>query len=70
MDLYFKPRPDGFTNRVLRVQPDILPRGSVRLEQVWIDDRPYSQFDADALTVSLPASERSLRVKVRLAPSS
>ena len=27
MDFYFKPHPDGFENRILRVAPDILPAG-------------------------------------------
>ncbi len=70
MDFYFKPRPDGFKDRILRVQPDILPAGSVRIVAVTIDDQPYEHFDADALTVTLPHSDTALRVKVRIAPSS
>ncbi|MBD3176178.1 MAG: N-acyl-D-glucosamine 2-epimerase, partial [Armatimonadia bacterium] len=31
MDFYFKPRPDGFEGRVLRVAPDLLPKGSIKL---------------------------------------
>ncbi|KYN91145.1 hypothetical protein ATY35_00745 [Vibrio cidicii] len=31
MDLYFKPLPNGFQNRVLRVAPDILPQSDSRL---------------------------------------
>ena len=68
MNFYFKPRPDGFKDRILRVAPDILPPGSVRLTEVWIDDQPYAQFDADAMTVKLPDSDTSLRVKVTLTP--
>ena len=30
MTLYFKPRPDGFPGRILRVAPDILPEGRQR----------------------------------------
>jgi mannose/cellobiose epimerase-like protein (N-acyl-D-glucosamine 2-epimerase family) len=70
MDFYFKPRPDGFKDRILRVQPDILPPGSVRLDSVTIDGQPYQHFDATALTVTLPQSENALRVKVRLVPTS
>lgn len=68
MDFYFKPHPDGFNDRILRVQPDILPPGSVRLEQVWIDNQPYTNFDAHTLTVILPPRSESLRVKVRIVP--
>jgi mannose/cellobiose epimerase-like protein (N-acyl-D-glucosamine 2-epimerase family) len=69
MDFYFKPQPRGFKHNILRVQPDILPPGSVRIEQVWIDDQPYTHFDAKALTVKLPDSKDALRVKVRLTPN-
>jgi mannose/cellobiose epimerase-like protein (N-acyl-D-glucosamine 2-epimerase family) len=68
MDFYFKPRPDGFKDRILRVAPDILPAGRVRLTAVWIDDQPYTQFDADAMTVQLPESQTAIRVKVTLTP--
>ena len=68
LNLFFKPQPGGFKDNILRVQPDILPPGSVRIGQVWIDDRPYTQFDADALTVTLPESSTSLRVKVQVVP--
>jgi mannose/cellobiose epimerase-like protein (N-acyl-D-glucosamine 2-epimerase family) len=69
MDFYFRPRPDGFGDRVLRVQPDILPPGSVRLEQVWIDGQPFTNFDAQALSVQLPQSDKPLKVKVRIVPN-
>ncbi|WP_240695684.1 AGE family epimerase/isomerase [Candidatus Chloroploca sp. Khr17] len=68
LTLYFKPQPGGFKDNILRVQPDILPPGSIRIDQVWIDDAPYANFDAAALTVTLPASETSLRVKVTVVP--
>lgn len=67
LDLHFKPRPDA--ERTLRVAPDLLPAGSVRLESVSIDGKPYADFDADALTVQLPASDVALRVQVRLVPA-
>jgi mannose/cellobiose epimerase-like protein (N-acyl-D-glucosamine 2-epimerase family) len=69
MTFYFKPKPGSFKDDILRVQPDILPPGSIRLEQVWIDDQPYSNFDASALTVKLPASKQPVRVKVRIVPT-
>jgi mannose/cellobiose epimerase-like protein (N-acyl-D-glucosamine 2-epimerase family) len=68
MDFYFKPLPNGFTDRLLRVAPDILPQGSIRLGAVWIDDQPYSDFDAEALTVKLPDTDQRVRVKVRIEP--
>ncbi len=54
MDLYFKPKPGALKDNVLRVQPDILPPGSVTLEEVWINGDPYHDFDPVAMTVNLP----------------
>ena len=31
MDFYFKPKPGGFPDNILRVSPDILPPGSIRI---------------------------------------
>jgi mannose/cellobiose epimerase-like protein (N-acyl-D-glucosamine 2-epimerase family) len=69
MDFYFKPYPGGFKNNILRVQPDILPPGSVRLTSCEINGEPYSNFDAEALTVQLPDSQESVKVKVRISPT-
>jgi hypothetical protein len=75
MDLYFKPQPGAFGRagttgrRILRVSPDILPPGSVRIGEAWIDDEPYSDLSADGLTVNLPDTERQVRVKVRIIPN-
>jgi mannose/cellobiose epimerase-like protein (N-acyl-D-glucosamine 2-epimerase family)/anti-anti-sigma regulatory factor len=91
MDFYFKPQPGALKDNILRVQPDILPEGSVRIESVWINGDPYSEFDPLAMTVKLPpmrkehplsqrpgwtgnpalgsASERELKVRVRLVPT-
>lgn len=69
MDFYFQPRPEGFMpQRTLRVEPDILPKGSIRIESVEINGVPHRQFDADALTVRLPDSNERLKVKVRVTP--
>jgi mannose/cellobiose epimerase-like protein (N-acyl-D-glucosamine 2-epimerase family) len=68
LDLYFKPQPRAFPGNLLRVAPDILPPGRAVLQRVWIDDAPYARFDANALTVSLPDSTESVRVKVCVAP--
>ncbi len=68
LTLYFKPRPDGFKDRTLRVSPDLLPPGSIKISACWINDQPYSDFDASGLTVKLPASSDALRVKVTVVP--
>lgn len=68
LDLHFKPLPSGFEDGTLRVQPDLLPPGTVRITHVWIDDEPYGEFDADTLTVTLPDRSERVRVKVRVAP--
>lgn len=69
VDLYFKPQPGGFVDNVLRVQPDILPLGSVQIVEVWLNEQPYSDFDAESLTVKLPSDQDELRVRVRLLPT-
>jgi mannose/cellobiose epimerase-like protein (N-acyl-D-glucosamine 2-epimerase family) len=55
MDFYFRPQPGGFKDNILRVSPDILPPGSIRIGEVTINGEPYKDFDANALTVRLPA---------------
>ena len=69
MMLYFTPYPGGFPDNILRVSPDLLPKGSIRIERCWIDEDPYNDFDSSALTVKLPTSDRRLTVKVRIAPT-
>lgn len=68
MEFYFKPQPGAFKRNILRVSPDILPPGSIHIGQVWINDEPYSDFDADGLTVKLPDTKDELRVKVQIVP--
>ena len=65
LDLYFKPRADA--SRVLNVAPDILPPGSVQIEEVLVEGQPWSDFDAAGLSVNLPEGE--VRVRVRLVSS-
>jgi mannose/cellobiose epimerase-like protein (N-acyl-D-glucosamine 2-epimerase family) len=69
MDFYFKPYPQGFKDRILRVAPDLLPQGSIRISQVEIDGRPYHDFDANHLTVRLPESSDRVKVEVTLTPA-
>ncbi|HMD87672.1 MAG TPA: AGE family epimerase/isomerase [Anaerolineaceae bacterium] len=68
MDFYFKPQPGAFPRNILRVSPDILPEGSIHIGKVWINDEPYDNFDANNLTVKLPATKDQVRVKVRIEP--
>ncbi|OLB81974.1 MAG: N-acyl-D-glucosamine 2-epimerase [Actinobacteria bacterium 13_2_20CM_2_71_6] len=68
LTLWFRPTPDGFPDRILRVAPDALPPGRVRLEWVEIDDRPYGAFDPQNLTVKLPDSEGPVTVRAHLTP--
>jgi mannose/cellobiose epimerase-like protein (N-acyl-D-glucosamine 2-epimerase family) len=68
LDLYFKPLAHGFPGDVLRVEPDILPPGSVRISDVWVDGNPWKNFDAQKLTVELPNVNYRPKIKVRLVP--
>jgi len=70
MDFYFKPLVNGFPDNKLRVEPDILPKGSVKITEVWIDDKPWNKFDADGLIVDLPNLTYRPKIKVRLTPNS
>ena len=69
LDLYFKPLPGAFKRNILRVSPDILPPGSIRIGAVEIDGKPYTDFDAAGLTVKLPETTEQVRVKVRVEPT-
>jgi len=66
LTLWFKPLPEA--DRTLRVSPDLLPAGRVRLADVEIDGKPYEVFDPTAMTVTLPPSSERLTVRVRLVP--
>ena len=65
---YFKPYPKSFKNNLLYVSPDILPKGSVYISECFIDDQPYTNYDGEALTVTLPDTDKQVRVKVLLTP--
>ncbi|NEP02287.1 MAG: STAS domain-containing protein [Symploca sp. SIO2E9] len=69
MDLHFKPKPGGFKDNILRVAPDILPPGSVRIGEVWINGQDYVDFDAENLTIKLPSIQEELKVRVRIVPT-
>jgi mannose/cellobiose epimerase-like protein (N-acyl-D-glucosamine 2-epimerase family) len=69
LNLYFKPLPGAFKRNILRVSPDILPPGSIRIGAVEIDGKPYANFDAAGLTVKLPETPEQVRVKVQVEPA-
>ncbi len=69
MDFFFAPLPGGFEDNILRVAPDLLPPGSIKLDDVWINGQAYSNFDADALTVTLPDTDEQVFVRVRIVPA-
>jgi mannose/cellobiose epimerase-like protein (N-acyl-D-glucosamine 2-epimerase family) len=68
LDLYFKPLVNGFPDNTLRVEPDILPPGSARIQEVWIDGNPWKNFDAEKFTIELPNLNYRPKIKVRIVP--
>jgi mannose/cellobiose epimerase-like protein (N-acyl-D-glucosamine 2-epimerase family) len=69
VDLWFNPRGDhDFPGGLLRVAPDALPSGRVRLDRVLLDGTPFDDVDADALVVRLPRDGVEHTVQARLVP--
>jgi hypothetical protein len=68
LDLFFKPLPGGFKDRILRVEPDILPKGSLIITKCEIDGKAHTNFNAEELTIKLPESDARLQVKVTVTP--
>lgn len=68
VDLYFKPLENGFPDGVLRVQPDILPKGSCYISEVLIDNKPWNNFNPDEFTVQLPNLTYRPKIKVTIMP--
>ena len=69
MDFYFKPLPNGFSDRILRVAPDILPPNSIKINKCQIDGENYTNFDAEKLRVMLPDTKERVKVKVQIVPT-
>ena len=69
MDLYFSPIPGELPDDILRVSPDILPPGSIRIGEVEVDGKPYADFDADELTVHVPEGKKRVKIRVRIVPT-
>ena len=66
LDLYFKPLPGAFRDDILRVSPDILPAGSVVIDSVTVNGVAWNKFDAEKLTVTIPATNDRPKIKVTL----
>ncbi|NEQ43030.1 MAG: N-acyl-D-glucosamine 2-epimerase [Leptolyngbya sp. SIOISBB] len=69
MDFFFSPEPGAWEDNILRVAPDILPPGSIRLTEVWINGHVHTDFDSEALTVTLPTDLQEMKVRCRITPS-
>ncbi|OGW37674.1 MAG: N-acyl-D-glucosamine 2-epimerase [Nitrospirae bacterium RBG_13_39_12] len=68
MYLYFKPYPNSFKDNILSVSPDILPDKSISIDECYIDDELYKDYDSAGLTIKLPDTQKHIRVKVKLVP--
>jgi len=68
LDMYFKPIPNGLPDGILRVAPDMLPAGSIRIDEVYVDGKPYTDFDSEGLTVKVPATTHRPKIRVRIVP--
>lgn len=66
LSLYFKPEPGAFCDNLLRVSPDILPKGSVKIVSVTVNGMEWDKFDADNLTVTIPATNTAPKIRVTL----
>ena len=69
LDMHFKPKPGAFKDNILRVAPDMLPKGSIKIESVTVDGKEYSDFDAANLTVKIPQADGQVKIVVRIAPT-
>ena len=69
LDLYFKPQVGGFRDDILRVAPDLLPKGSVRIAGVQVDGKEWKHYDAAEMTVKIPAVNYRQVIKVTLEPT-
>jgi len=69
MDFHFKPKPGAFKDNILRVAPDLLPNGSIKIDSVTVNGEAYQNFDADGLTVTIPPSAEAVKIVVRIAPT-
>ena len=68
MDFFFSPKAGAWADNILRVAPDLLPKDSIRLSDVWINGASYSNFDSEALTITLPSEGDEMKVRCRISP--
>ena len=68
LDLYFKPMVSAFPDNILRVSPDILPAGSIKIENVWVDGEVWRNYDSEKLTVDVPNVDYRPKIKVTIVP--
>ena len=66
MDFHFRPKAGAFPDGVLRVAPDLLPPGSIKIGEVTVDGEPYADFDGLGLTVKIPTGATEPRIRVRI----
>ena len=66
--LHFRPGP-ATERTVFAVQPISLPSGKFRIGTVRLDGKPYRDFDARAMTVTLPPSVAPRTLEVTLEPA-
>jgi mannose/cellobiose epimerase-like protein (N-acyl-D-glucosamine 2-epimerase family) len=59
--LHFRPGRSE-EGQIFSVRPISFPGGSVRLSAVTIDGKPYSSFDPALMTITLPRSDRPLKI--------
>ena len=65
LDVYFKPYPQGFKDRILRVSPDILPPGSVQHRAAWRSTASRTTISTPTRSfVRLPETNERVKVKV------
>lgn len=68
MDFYFMPYPGHLPGNKLRVAPDLLPKGSIRISEVTANGRNYTSYDPEGLAVDVPADGERLKFKVTIEP--
>ena len=71
LSMFFAPDPNGFSeDNTIRVSPDLLPEGSIKIEGVLVNGQAYDNFDSQKLEVYLPENrEETLQIEVRLVPA-
>lgn len=70
LNLYFKPMVSAYPDNKLKVSPDLLPKGSIKINNVWVDGNPWKNFNAENLTVDLPNVDYRPKVQVEIIPGS